>query len=383
MSSLEMNKIAAAVLTAGVVAMGSGFIANLLIYPKQLEENVYVVATTDDEEAGAETAAADSGPASVLPLLAAADIAEGQKVARKCTACHTFEQGAANKIGPNLWNIVGQAKAAVDGFRYSSAFEDVSDQTWGYEELDAFLANPRDYVPGTKMSFAGLRKIEDRAAIIAYMRSQSDSPIPLPAAEEASATEGVGETEGAGETEAPAMTEATEAVEQAAEAASEAVEQAVEAAGEAVEQAAEAAGDAVNQVAEAAEAAVAQVSEAADGGFAALLAAADPEAGAKVARKCTACHTFEQGGKNKLGPNLYNIVGMQVAANPDFRYSKALQEKSGEVWSYENLSAYLESPRTWAPGTKMVFAGLRKPEDRAALIAFLRSHHDNPPPLPE
>ena len=362
MSSLEMNKVAAAVLTAGVVAMSSGFIAKLLIHPTQLEENVYVVASAED--GGEEVAAADSGPVSVLPLLAAADVAEGQKVARKCAACHNFEKGAANKIGPNLWNIVGQPKAAVDGFGYSNVLQDMSDQSWGYEELDAFLANPRDYAPGTKMSFAGLRKIEDRAAIIAYMRSLSDSPIPMPSADEASAAGGEGESS--------AMAEAAEAVEQAAEAAGEAVEQATEAASEAVDQAAEAASEAAEQVA-----------NAAGGAFGSLLAAADADAGAKVARKCKACHTFEQGGKNKLGPNLYNIVGAQVAANPDFKYSKALQEKSSETWSYENLAAYLESPKTWAPGNKMTFAGLKKPEDQAAMIAFLRGHHDNPPPLPE
>ena len=156
MSSLEMNKIAAAILTAGVIAMTSGFIAKLLTPPQQLAENVYVVAVAEDEDAGA-AAAADSGPESVLPLLAAADLAAGEKVARKCTACHTFEQGGANKIGPNLWNIVGRAAGGVEGFGYSSAFQEMGGQSWDYDALSAFLENPKAFAPGTKMSFAGLK----------------------------------------------------------------------------------------------------------------------------------------------------------------------------------------------------------------------------------
>ena len=340
MSSLEFNKIAAAVLTAGVIAMSSGFIAKLLMHPKALEENVYVVAVeAGDDDAGDQE---EPGLESILPLLAAADLEAGAKVARKCTACHTFEQGGADKIGPNLWDSVNRQVASVEGFGYSGALEERAGEVWSYDNLNAFLADPKGWAPGTKMSFAGLRKVGDRASLVAYMRSLSDDPVPLPSEEDLAALQ-------------PAEAEA-----------------------ESAEATAEAAPAAENAPAAAQQAAADGASS-----LGALIAAADPEAGKKVARKCTACHTFEQGGANKLGPNLYDILGTNVASIDGFRYSKGLVEKAGESWSYENLDAFLASPKTWAPGTKMTFAGLRKPEDRAAILAFMRGHSDDPPALPE
>ncbi len=336
MSSLEFNKIAGAVLTAGVIAMFAGFIAELLVHPDELEENVYVVAGDGGGAAPAETE--EPGLEPILPLLAAADPAAGEKVAKKCTACHTFEEGGADKIGPHLWGVVNREIASVAGFGYSSALQEKAGQPWDYESLNGFLAKPKDWAPGTKMSFAGLKKVDDRAAIVAYMRTMSADPAPLPTDEEISALQ-------------QASSEETAAEESAAEPA-------------------------------AAESGA--VAEAEDGSaLGTLIAAADMDAGKKVSKKCTACHTFEQGAANKLGPNLYNVLGRQVAGADGYKYSKALSGMSGEVWSYENLSAYLENPKDWAPGNKMSFAGLKKPEDRAAILAFLRDHSDNPPPLPE
>ncbi len=116
--------------------------------------------------------------------------------------------------------------------------------------------------------------------------------------------------------------------------------------------------------------------------LAALLARADPERGKKVAKKCVACHTVNRGGKKKLGPNLWGVVGAKQAAREGFKYSRALAGLGG-AWSYADLDAFLASPKTYAPGTRMGFPGVKKPADRAALIAYLRTLADTPPPLPK
>ncbi len=115
----------------------------------------------------------------VLALLATADTKRGTGVFKKCKACHTAEQGGKNKIGPNLWEVVGRPKAGIEGFKYSNALKGLGGD-WTYQDLDHFLAKPKAFAPGTKMSFAGLKKETDRASLIAYLRSLSASPKPLP-----------------------------------------------------------------------------------------------------------------------------------------------------------------------------------------------------------
>lgn len=116
-------------------------------------------------------------------------------------------------------------------------------------------------------------------------------------------------------------------------------------------------------------------------GIAALIAAADPEQGKKNSRKCAACHSFDKGGKNKIGPNLWDIVGQPIAAREGFRYSGALKGLGGD-WTYESLDGFLAAPKTFARGTKMTFRGVKDETDRANLIAWMRSRSDNPAPLP-
>lgn len=135
--------------------------------------------TPAGEETAAEAPAEEGGAAGIATMLASADADDGQKVARKCAACHTFDEGGANRVGPNLWGVVNKDVGSHEGYSYSSAMADLGGE-WTYEKLDAFLADPKGYVSGTKMSFAGIKDPEDRADLIAYLRSLSGDPAPLP-----------------------------------------------------------------------------------------------------------------------------------------------------------------------------------------------------------
>lgn len=179
MGGMELNKIFAAVLLAGVIAMGSAFLAELLLPVHELDEPAYFVdlGTEDGAEVVAVVEEVDFSV-----LLASADPGAGQSVFRQCSACHSIEEGGRNGVGPNLWDVVGGPKAHLDTFSYSSALQEMADAggVWGYEELNGFLENPRGWTPGTSMSFAGLRNAEDRANLIAYLRSNASEPFPLP-----------------------------------------------------------------------------------------------------------------------------------------------------------------------------------------------------------
>lgn len=191
---MEFIKIAGAGLLAVAVAYGAGFTGETLVKPGMLASNAFkiegVISTAHAAEtapaaeaaAPAETpaapaaapAAAAAAPAAELPpigpLLAAADPAKGQQVAKVCAACHDFTSGGPNKVGPNLFGVVDRARGSVAGFAYSTAMKGIGG-TWTVENLNAYLAKPRQAIPGNKMAYAGLTKPEDRAAVIAYLQS--------------------------------------------------------------------------------------------------------------------------------------------------------------------------------------------------------------------
>lgn len=179
MAGSTFNKVFMAILMAALVALFAGFFSKKLVHPNFPAERAYKVEVPETAVAAADEPAAPAEPDPVTPLLASADAAAGQKLTRACAACHTFEQGGDNKVGPNLWNIVGNKHAHMEGFAYSEAMKS-TEGLWDYEHLNKFLANPKAAVPGTKMNYAGLKKVEDRANLIAYLRTLSDSPVPLP-----------------------------------------------------------------------------------------------------------------------------------------------------------------------------------------------------------
>lgn len=178
MSGMDFNKLFAAILVAAIIAMLSGFIARETVQAEKPEKNAFSIAVT--EVSGAGGAAVAAKPEPILALLAAADPAKGESAGKACAACHSFGKGEAGRVGPNLYGIVNAKHAHVDGFAYSDAMKAMHDKTWTYNELNGFLWNPAKHIPGTKMTFAGIKKPEQRADVIAWLRTLADSPAPLP-----------------------------------------------------------------------------------------------------------------------------------------------------------------------------------------------------------
>jgi cytochrome c len=180
MGGMEFNKIFAAILIAGIIAMFGGFVSKQIIHPRTLEKDAYTIEAAEEGAGGGAVAAGPAGPGPILSMLASADVAKGEKISKACAACHTFPKGAPAGVGPNLWGVVGGPKDHMPGYAYSGALLEVGGKSWTYEELNKFLYKPKAYAAGTKMSYAGLKKDEDRAALIAWLRTQADSPKPLP-----------------------------------------------------------------------------------------------------------------------------------------------------------------------------------------------------------
>lgn len=182
MSGLELNKIMASVLVAALVGMFVGQVTHVLYKPKLTpEKRGFEIAVTGAASAGS----ADVAPVEIKigQLMAAASVEAGAALAKKCATCHSFDKGGANKVGPNMYGIVGAKKAHLDTYAYSEALK-TAGGTWDYDSLYHFINAPKKLIKGTKMSFAGLGKPEDVANVIAYLRSLSDSPVPLPAVEQ-------------------------------------------------------------------------------------------------------------------------------------------------------------------------------------------------------
>ncbi|RMF72501.1 MAG: cytochrome c family protein [Alphaproteobacteria bacterium] len=187
---MEVNKVVAGILVAGLVAKLGGWFADELIEPELPDKPAYPVAVAEQPAGQPAQPEAKKGP-SLAALLAQASAEKGRKIFGKCAACHTIAEGAGNRIGPNLHGIVGAPIAHRSDFAYSDALKNHGG-TWTYEMLDHWIANPRKAIPGNKMAFAGLKRAKDRADVIAYLRANTPNPPPLPAEEDegGSAAEG-------------------------------------------------------------------------------------------------------------------------------------------------------------------------------------------------
>ena len=181
MDSFELNKIIGAVLLTALIIIGIGKFTDILFHVEKPKESAYkiegleVAATTaSGQEAVKVVEAVD-----IKALLAMGDLAHGEKVFKKCTACHMIATGGKNMIGPNLWSVIGRQAGVVSDYKYSKAMVAYGKE-WTFEEMNSYLIKPQAYVKGTKMAFAGLRKEKDRASVILYLNQNSDSPLQLP-----------------------------------------------------------------------------------------------------------------------------------------------------------------------------------------------------------
>ena len=179
MDSFEINKIVAAVLLVALLVIGIGKLSNVIFYVEKPEKAGYEVEVQQASTSTTATATVEDKTVDIAALMALGDVNAGEKIFKKCAACHSINQGGANKIGPALYNVVGRKIGSVADYKYSNAFVEYGKE-WNFEELNGFLTKPSKWIKGTKMAYAGLRKEEDRASMIKYLNQNSDNPLPLP-----------------------------------------------------------------------------------------------------------------------------------------------------------------------------------------------------------
>jgi len=317
------NKIAAGLLTAGLIFWAANRIADIVIpdeAPKTPAIKIIGMQTA------APPAAAAAGLASIIPLIAGADIGKGTAfVQQQCSACHSVNQGGAAGVGPNLYGVMGGPMFAGAGFGYSDAAKAKAKGNWNYDNINAWLADPQSFAPGTAMSYAGIKNTQTRADVVAYLRTLSASPLPLPTPAEVKAASAApaaaAPTGGSGTPAGPDIDT--------------------------------------------------------------MFASADLDKGqAVVQQQCSACHSVTKGGAAGVGPNLYGIVGAKMFAQAGFSYSDAVKAKANGTWTPDTLSDWLQDPQGFAPGTAMSYAGVKNDQTRADVIAWLNKNSDSPVKLP-
>ena len=174
-----MNKIIVSIILAVVLFLGINKITDVIYYVEKPKKSAYLVdsitsvaSTTNNEESSA-----DAGTGDIMALFASVNASDGEKIFKKCAACHSIAQGGANKIGPALWGVLGRKAGSISDYKYSKAMIAYG-KPWSFEEMNGFLLKPKDWIKGTKMSFAGLKNEKERAAVILYMNENSDNPLP-------------------------------------------------------------------------------------------------------------------------------------------------------------------------------------------------------------
>ncbi|HLZ01638.1 MAG TPA: cytochrome c family protein [Bradyrhizobium sp.] len=342
MNSFELNKVIGAVLASCIVLLSVSLFSHAIFAPVRPAKPGFKI-EAKQETASTAPAAKPEAAAPIETRLASADANKGKPETRVCMTCHTLEKNGSNKVGPNLWGVVDRPRASHPGFDYSSAMK-AKGGKWTFDELDKFLTHPQGYIPGTKMTFNGIQNPDQRANLIAYLRTQSDNPVPLPKPAATPAPSGNAQ-------KPPATANAQTPPQQNSGGAQQPPQQA---------------------------AAKPETAASLD----TLLASADLNRGKSETKICMTCHTLEKNGPNKIGPNLWGVVDRPRASHPGYDYSSAMKAKGGK-WTFDELDKFLTHPQGYIPGIKMTFPGIQSAKQRADLIAYLRTQSDNPVPLPK
>ena len=179
MDSFEINKIIAAILLVALLIIGIGKLSNVIFYVEKPKTPGYVVEVKQVSSSQDNSSELNEETIDMSALMALGDVASGEKIFKKCAACHSIVKGGKNNIGPALYNVVGRQVGSVSDYKYSKALSGYGKE-WTFEELNGYLIKPAKWIKGTKMAFAGLRKDKDRASVIKYLNQNSDNPLPLP-----------------------------------------------------------------------------------------------------------------------------------------------------------------------------------------------------------
>ena len=174
-----MNKIIVSIILAVILVLGINKITDVIFHVEKPEKSAYQIASTSTTTTTETTSASSSSESGeIMALLASASVADGKKVFKKCAACHSIAQGGGHKIGPALWGILGRKAGSISDYKYSKAMV-AHGKTWSFKEMNKFLTKPKNWIKGTKMTFVGLKKETERAAVILYMNNNTDTPLPL------------------------------------------------------------------------------------------------------------------------------------------------------------------------------------------------------------
>ena len=172
-----MTKIIVSIALAVILIVGINKVADTIYEVEKPEKSAYQITVASQTEESGDSASSDKS-GDIMALLASANASEGEKVFKKCASCHSISKGGKNKIGPALWGVIGRQAGVLTDYKYSKSLIAYG-KKWSFEEMNGFLIKPKEWIPGTKMAFAGLKNEKDRASLILYMNSQSDQPLSI------------------------------------------------------------------------------------------------------------------------------------------------------------------------------------------------------------